>query len=293
MGPRLDALTWMMRHPARFGWRVLVGFRKNQGLLLSGAVAYYSLLSLVPMFSILLVGLSFFVDQGRLLAVSREILSVLVPSQSAALVQEVETFLTHRELVSGVGLLVMLFFSSFAFTVLENAMSVIFHHREKKEERHFLTSFFLPYVFIALLGLGLLLVTAISGLVQAAGTGGVTVGSMSLQLSSFEAGVVYFLGVVGLILMLTAIYLVMPRGRISLSHALVGGATAGILWEGMRHVLVFYFSTLSMVTMIYGSLATTIVALLSLEIAGMILLLGAQVIAEFERLGFELAAGDG
>jgi membrane protein len=52
---------------------------------------------------------------------------------------------------------------------------------------------------------------------------------------------------------------------------------------------VFYFSTLSMVTVIYGSLATAIVALLSLEIAGMILLLGAQVIAEYERLGHELA----
>ena len=86
-------------------------------------------------------------------------------------------------------------------------------------------------------------------------------------------------------MILTSFYLVMPVGKLSLRHALVGGITAGVLWELMRHLLVWYFSTLSFVSVIYGSLATAIVALLSLEVAGMILLLGAQVIAEYERFG--------
>lgn len=58
----------------------------------------------------------------------------------------------------------------------------------------------------------------------------------------------------------------------------------GILWEATRHVLLWYFSTLSVVGVVYGSLATTIIGLLSLEIGSIILLLGAQVIAEYERL---------
>lgn len=37
--------------------------------------------------------------------------------------------------------------------------------------------------------------------------------------------------------------------------------------------------------MVYGSLTTAIVVLLSLEIAALVLLLGAQVIAEYERSG--------
>ena len=63
--------------------------------------------------------------------------------------------------------------------------------------------------------------------------------------------------------------------------------TAGLLWEVVRHVLVWYFSTLSVVSLVYGSLATAIVFLLSLEIAGLILLFGAQVIAEYERFTLE------
>ena len=87
----------------------------------------------------------------------------------------------------------------------------------------------------------------------------------------------------GEIIVLTSIYMVMPVGRPSWRHALLGGVTAALLWEITRHTLVWYFSTMSQVKIVYGSLTTAIVVLLSLEIAAMVLLLGAQVIAEFER----------
>jgi membrane protein len=58
---------------------------------------------------------------------------------------------------------------------------------------------------------------------------------------------------------------------------------ATVLWEIVRHILVWYFANLSMVNVVYGSLATTIIVLLTLEVAALILLLGAQVIAELER----------
>jgi uncharacterized BrkB/YihY/UPF0761 family membrane protein len=77
--------------------------------------------------------------------------------------------------------------------------------------------------------------------------------------------------------------MVMPVGRISIYHAIIGGITATVLWEIIRHLLMWYYSTLSLVNVIYGSLATAVVTLLSIEIAVIILLLGAQVIAEFDR----------
>ena len=76
----------------------------------------------------------------------------------------------------------------------------------------------------------------------------------------------------------------MPVGRLSLSHALLGGVTAAVLWEISRHVLVWYFATLSQIGLVYGSLTTAIAVLLSLELAATLLLLGAQVISEYERV---------
>jgi membrane protein len=84
---------------------------------------------------------------------------------------------------------------------------------------------------------------------------------------------------------LTSLYLVMPVGRPSLGHALIRAVAAALLWKITRHVLVWYFATLSKVGVVYGSFTTATVVLLSLEIAATLLLLGAQVIAEYERLG--------
>ena len=146
-------------------------------------------------------------------------------------------------------------------------------------------SLILPYVYILLLGVGFLVMTAIASLLQSISDNQRVLLGRGLSLDRLSVVLLYLIGVVGLILVLTSIYLVMPpRGRVRPRHALVGGIAVGLLWEATRHILVWYFSTLSVVGVVYGSLATTIVGLLSLEIASIILLLGAQVIAEYERL---------
>jgi len=61
-------------------------------------------------------------------------------------------------------------------------------------------------------------------------------------------------------------------------HALIGGVTAGLLWEVVRVALRWYFGTLSQVSVVYGSLTTSIVVLVGLDVAAALLLLGAQVI---------------
>ena len=104
------------------------------------------------------------------------------------------------------------------------------------------------------------------------------------SLHGVSGALLYLLGVTGELFVLTSVYLVMPVGRLSLRHALIGGVTATVLWEITRHVLVWYFATLSQVSVVYGSLTTAIIVLLSLEIAAALLLFGAQVISEYERL---------
>lgn len=255
---------------------------RNQGLLLSGAVAYYALLSIVPLMGLLLIGLSNFMTPEALMEAVRANLQVLLPSHVDTLAREFEIFLEHRQVVGGVGILVLLFFSSLAFTVLENAMSVIFYHRVSVHRRHFLVSALIPYAFIFFLAVGLLSVTLISGWLQALEREQVEFLGHTWSLIGVSGMVLYGLGVLGLMLMLTALYLVMPVGKIALKHAFAGGVTAAVLWEIARHLLVWYFSTLSLVNVIYGSLAMAVIALLTFEVAAIILLFGAQVIAEFE-----------
>jgi len=277
--------AFVVTHPGAFTLRVLRAFRANQGLLLAGAVAYYTLLSIVPLLILILIASSQVIDQGELLATLGRYLEWLIPGQSEAVIDELAKFLDHRGVIGWVLLATMIFFSSLAFTVLENAMSVIFLHRVAIRRRRFLVSAVIPYCYIIFLGLGLLLMTLVSGSLQAIGAESIDLLGHNWSLRGVSGALLYLLGVTGEILVLTSIYMVMPAGRLSWRHALIGGITATVLWEITRHVLVWYFGTLSQVGVVYGSLTTAVVVLLSLEIAATLLLLGAQVIAEYERIG--------
>jgi YihY family inner membrane protein len=151
--------------------------------------------------------------------------------------------------------------------------------------RHFVISAVIPYCYIVFLATGLLLITLVSGLIQVIGAQTIEFLGGSWSLHGISGGLLYLLGVSGEILVLTSIYVVMPVGRPSWRHALIGGITATVLWEVTRRILVWYFGTLSQVSVVYGSLTTAIVVLASLDFAATLLLLGAQVIAEYERIG--------
>ena len=275
----------VLQHPGAFAIHTLKAFRANQGLLLAGAVAYYALLSIVPLLILIVIALSNVVEPSELLDTLGRYLEWLVPGQSKPVIGELAHFLEHREVLGWALTVTMLFFSSLAFTVLENAMSVIFVHRVVIRRRRFLVSALLPYCYILCLGLGLLVVTLVAGSLQAIGAESINLFGSRWSLGGVSGALLYLLGIGGEIFVLTSLYLVMPVGRPSLGHALMGAVAAALLWEITRHVLVWYFATLSRVGVVYGSFTTAIVVLLSLEIAATLLLLGAQVIAEYERLG--------
>jgi membrane protein len=230
------------------------------------------------------IGLSHFVEQQELLTTLGRYLEWLLPGQSRAIVTELSNFVQHRDVIGWVLFITMLFFSSLAFTVLEKAMAVIFLHRFEVRRRHFLVSALLPYIYIVCMGAGLLVVTMVAGSIQAMGEDSVFFVGLVWSLHGVSGVLLYLLGLVGEILLLTSIYMVMPVGRLWWRHALVGGVTAALLWEITRRVLVWYFGGLSQVSTVYGSLTTAIVVLFSLEIAATLLLLGAQVISEYERI---------
>ena len=54
----------VVKHPLAFALRVIQSFRANQGLLLAGAIAYYTLLSMVPLLILMVIALSHFLTGG-------------------------------------------------------------------------------------------------------------------------------------------------------------------------------------------------------------------------------------
>lgn len=277
-------ITYILTHPGSFAIQTLRNFGANNGLLLAGAVAYYALLSIVPLLILIVIALSNIIDRAELMSTLGNYLEWLVPSQSKAIVGELSNFLENRASLGWMLLVTMLFFSSLAFTILDKAMAVIFRHRVSIRKRHFLVSAFISYCAIIALGFGLLVITLVSSVFQSMGEQSIRLLGHLWNLGGLSGLLLYCLGLVAEILILTSIYWIAPVGRVSLRHALIGGVAAALLWELTRHVLVWYFTTLSQANVVYGSLTTSIVVLLSLEMAATLLLLGAQVISEYEQI---------
>jgi len=258
-------------------------FTRNQGFLLAGAVAYYTLLSIVPLSILALSALSHLFNAEELIRTLSIYLKLMIPGYATALAEQVRIFVENRHVIGAIGFVFMLFFSSIAFSMLENAISVIFYHHVRVRRRSFMVSALIPYLYILALSLGLVLASVIVGMVETLESREFVMFGQSMTFAGSVRVLLYVVGIVGEMIILTSVYVVMPVVAITLRHALIGGVIATLLWEIARRMLVWYYSTLSMVNIIYGSIATVVVALLSIEVAAIILLFGAQVIAELEQ----------
>lgn len=284
IAPFSKATLHVMAHPVDFMLQTVRGFNRNQGMMLAGAIAYYALLSMVPLLILSVIALSHWVDQAELLTALGRYLEWLVPSQSQAVVGDIAGFLDNRIAIGAALLLTMMFFSSLAFGILEKAMAVIFAHRGAVKKRHMLVSAVLPYCFVFMLGVVLLFLTLASTALQAMAQESIHFLGHEWSLVGVSGLFFYLIGLSVETLIVAALYLSLPVGKMPVHHAVIGGLVATSAWELIRHVLVWFFATLSKASVVYGSLTTAVVALFCMEIIAALLLLGAQVISEFERL---------
>mgnify|MGYP006195312517 FL=1 len=266
-----------------FALRVVRNFFRNKGLLLAGAVGYNALLSLLPLAAVLLVVVSAFLDVELILRIIHAELRIVLPGQARPITEALQTFVGERQLIGWIGIGVLLFFSSIAFRMLEDAMGVIFRHHHVKKKRHPIISAMIPFLYIGFMAMALFFLTLGTALLQSRSLPAFDIFGTTVTFEIWSTWLVDFMAFVGLVVILSSFYRIMPIAHVPIRFALIGGTVAAILWEIVLRVLVWYFETISLVNVIYGSLTTVIVVLLSMEIAAVIILLGAQVIAEIEK----------
>jgi YihY family inner membrane protein len=270
------------RRLARFAGRVLASFIRNRGILLAGGVGYNALLSLVPFLTLAVASLSVFFDEERTLAVLAAELTQVVPQHADTILETVQSYLRNQFTTNVVSVALLLFFSSVAFRMLEEAVAAIFHTSMESMHRRLWVSAVLPYLFMVVLMAALLVVTLVTYTLEALGEHSLRVFGIDRSLASPVHALLALGNFAGLVILFSAIYLVVPVVRVSTRRALVGGLSAAILWRLVASFMVWFFTNISMVNVIYGSLATVVVVLVYLEIVFVILLLGVQVIAELE-----------
>lgn len=268
----------------RFASRVLRDFfLRNHGLLLTAAVAHNVMLSLIPLSAVIIVVFSHFIDEALLMQTITTEISLIAPGFAPTLTEVLVGFLATREIIGWLGVVSLLLFSSFAFRVLEDAFAIIFRRPIPTLKRKFWVSALMPYLFIGIVAAGLIAITTVNAIIDAQDQKTYSSTGLDVLLHNHVGHLIYLTGLLGLVLLFSLFYKIMPVAKIPFRRALAGGLTATLLWELVRHLLVSYYTQISIVNVLYGSMATIVVVLLIMESIALILLLGAQVIADLQR----------
>lgn len=271
-----------LAHSLRFLLRVVRRFFAHHGPLLASAVAFDALLSAVPLLALALVISSYAFDPAMVQSVIETQVEALLPGAIEPVLRAYSTVVAQRGTASALVVLVLVVFGTMAFRTIQEAMSVIFESTAPRKPMS-LGSILAGLLYVALVGAGIFLGTVLMTVVDALSGRGFEVFGAELTFRPLFAVLATLISFVVLILLFASFYRFLPSPRPSLSLSLAGAVLAATLWEIVRRVTVWYFTHISLVGVIYGSLASVIVLLLSFEIAAIIVLLGGQFVAELDR----------
>ena len=279
--PRQFAMTLhFQRHRANAFVRFLWQRFFDQGCLqTSGALAFTTLFSLVPLTAAVLGILSAF----PVFALWREQLSNFVFDNFVpAAGKVVQTYLTqfadNASKATAIGVLVLLFSAVSLMTSIEDAYNRIWHVPNSR------TAVARVLMYWAALSLGPLLLIAALG-----------VSSYVFALPLIDAAESEFalkarlLSVLPLLLTwfaLASSYVVIPNRAVRVRDAIIGGAVAALLFELAKYGFAVYVSTYASFEQVYGTLAMAPIFLFWIYLSWIIVLLGASITASIAAFDY-------
>jgi membrane protein len=263
-------------------WEARRAFSQDGCMNLSAALAFYTILSLIP-FLFLTVSAAGFIlgssDDAHRMAIS--VFDRLYPQASAVIFKEVKAISQRAGVLGWVGILSLIWTASIIFSSLEYAMGEVFRVEKR---RNILRSRLLALAMIPAAGalfLFSLFATAFSRIMEAYHFKILGVDLADSDFIQFMVG--YIFPYLILSLAFTAIYKIIPNTSIAFRHALAGGASCAFLFEAAKHFFTWYVARSSQYNIIYGSLEAMIILVVWTFYSSSILLFCAEVVSAYRR----------
>jgi len=256
-------------------------FSKNQGYLLSGALAFYILLSLIPLLILTVIVLANIIDEATLLEIISNQLSGLFPAAMDSFVSQVQHAYSSRTLFGYFGTITIIIFSSLIFRTLQKIMKIIFPRSKTRKLR--IRSIIIPYLYMLVFLFVSFLFSVLSTTIETINKTDWIIFSISLDISPLLGNLTQILILLTNFSLLVLFYKIFPQVKIKWKHALYAGFFVGLLWLTAKQILLYFFQHFSSVGIIYGTLSSFFILLISLEIFSLVLLFGAQFIATYQQ----------
>ncbi len=284
--PQTGTARGHLRRGLTSAWDTLAdalrNYRVNGDTNQAAAIALYAILSIIPLFilTLLIVNSLFSADpqiRGKLIEGIRQ----FVPSFSGELFTQIGRIEGKKEVLGGVGIITLIWFSATIFGSIEQALNFII--RSKARRNYFVSKL----LAIAMLPMGWAIGVASVGISYVAvilTKQPILLPGMVLVLPALEGFLFrYLLPYLATVLYFTVVYKVIPTGRVGLKSALIGSAIFSALMEIAKQFFTWYVANYTSYDVIFGSLETVVILVIWVFYIALIFLFCAELISSYQR----------
>ena len=263
-------------------WEARRAFSLDGCMNLSAAIAFYSILSLIPFLFLLVSGASLILgssDAAYLMVVN--FINQVIPKTGLLIFKEVQSVSQRAEVLGWVGLFSMLWTASVIFSSLEYAMGVVFRVERRRD---FVKSKIMAIAMVPACGAVFFLSLIVTAATRIMANLQIPLWGINLGDSHFfKFLVAYLFPYLILAAGFTAVYKFVPNTAVALRHALAGGASCALLFEGAKHFFTWYIANYSKYGVVYGSLEAIVILVVWTFYSSSILLFCAEVVSAYRR----------
>jgi membrane protein len=278
----IERLRFQLRAYWDILWDARGAFVRDGCLNLSAALAFYTILSLIPLLFLLMSAVGYVMgssDEAYRLTLS--FFERFAPQANPAIFDEVKALAQRASVLGWVGVLAMVWTASLIFSSLEYAMGVVFR---VERQRNFLKSKLMALSMVPGSILIFLLSLSTTPILRVMQILDVEFWGFSLGKSGFFDFLVgYLFPYLILTVGFTAIYKIIPPIKVAFHYALAGGASGALLFEVAKHFFGWYIGRTTHYNFIYGSLEAFVILVVWVFYSSTILLFCAEVVSAYRR----------
>lgn len=271
-------LSFIQHYGTDYGRFLLKRVNQDRLTVTAGYLAYITLLSLVPLISVVFAMMSAFPMFAELRDTLQDfVFANFVPTAGEMVKQHIQGFVDNASSMTAIGVAALAVTAMLLISAIEQNFNHIWRVTNKRRwSVAFSTYWMILTLGPILAGASLAMSSYVMSLRIFQGESFFGIGAFLLSLLPFILST----------LMFVVFYMVVPNTRVRFSHAICGALVAAILFELAKRAFAFYITQFPSYQVIYGALATIPILFVWVYVSWLVALLGAELTAslgDYER----------
>ncbi len=249
-------------------------FREDRILLHSGYLSFVTLLSLVPLVTVVFSALSLFpVFQTWREEIEKFVLRNFIPASGEIIEEHLGGFVENASQMTPIGVTVLIIVALLLVSSVDRALNQIWR---TSKPRRVIVSFSIYWVVLTLgpllIGASLVVTSYLISLTEFTESTFIELRAQVLGSLPFLASVLAFL----------LLYLLVPNKVVHVWNALTGAVIAAVLFELSKSAFAFYLTHFPSYQAIYGALAAIPILFVWVYVSWVVTLVGAEIAASLD-----------